>query len=153
MIKIGEALDRLRDEADWARHRGKEGEADFLTSIVEDLDQARLEDWQLLLEQVLPLSVAAARAGYHVSAFSKPRRDFPVEPLPNGRGEGVRIRDCPCKAGRMLVLLGLEPIPEETDDEELAPRHDAEAVFTPAFNGDELAAFRDRRRYTRRRSK
>lgn len=143
MTHIEAGLDRLREEVALARRRGRAGEEQLLSSIIEELDQARLEDWRTLFDQVLPLKEAAARAGFHPSAFSQSRRAFPVEPLPGGKGEGVRVRDCPCRSGRLLVLLGLEPIPEFTDTE--TPHADEDELASAAFTVHELDEYRGRR--------
>jgi hypothetical protein len=143
MVHLEASLDRLRDEVVLARRRGRTGEELLLSSIIEEIDQARLEDWRVLFEQVLPLKEAAARAGFHPSAFSQNRRTFPVEPLPDGQGEGVRVRDCPCRAGRILVLLGLEAIPDLTGADTIQPDEE-DALPAAGFTVHELDEYRRR---------
>lgn len=155
MNHIAQAIEQLRSELELARRRGRRSEADFLESIISDLEHATAEDWRELFEQVLPLSEAARRAGYDPSAFTRERRKFSAVPLPSG-GDGVRVCDCPCKPGRLLVLLGLQPISDADEPEGSLPAGRSNGAASRGDDEqveDDLARFRQLRGSSRKRKR
>jgi hypothetical protein len=119
LTEVLDLIESWRQEVELHRRRGRQGDADFLESIIGELEAALN---QIVAQCALPAD-AAARSGYSAVQISRLIATDAIATVDTPGGKMVRLIDMPVKLGKLPALLGLRaPDPQSRELVELQER-------------------------------
>lgn len=111
LTALFELIERWRGEIALCRRRGRTADADYLESVVDELEATLL----CIFSSTAPPAEAAERVGYSGVHIQRLMKDGTVRLVETREGTEVYLCDLPVHAGRLPYLLGSHALNRPTD--------------------------------------